>query len=85
MVTVRRRPSRSAHRSWFLPRPREPEIVDLPYVAVELDVFARLEQVPQGAGMAVWDDLARQVEAMTVTLERLYALLRERPAGGGKA
>lgn len=30
------------------------------------------------------DELARQVEAMTVALERLYALLSERPAGGGK-
>ena len=29
------------------------------------------------------DELARQVEAMTVALERLYALLSERPAGGG--
>ena len=30
------------------------------------------------------DELARQVEAMTVALERLYALLSERPASGGK-
>jgi len=30
------------------------------------------------------DELARQVEAMTVALEHLYALLSERPAGGGK-
>jgi hypothetical protein len=30
------------------------------------------------------DELARQVEAMTVALERLYALLSERPADGGK-
>lgn len=28
------------------------------------------------------DELARQVEAMTVAMERLYALLTERPAGG---
>ena len=30
------------------------------------------------------DELARQVEAMTVALERLYALLSERPPGGGR-
>lgn len=30
------------------------------------------------------DELARQVEAMTFALERLYALLSERPAGGGR-
>jgi hypothetical protein len=30
------------------------------------------------------DELTRQVEAMTVALERLYALLSERPTGGGR-
>lgn len=30
------------------------------------------------------DELARQVEAMTFALERLYSLLSERPAGGGR-